>query len=70
MTIVPQTRLERAQKYTDGHKCLNQRKQIMKCRIHISDAASMVTSSKYFEGFIILVIGLNCITLAGSDATK
>ena len=23
MTIVPQTRLERAHKYTDGHKCLN-----------------------------------------------
>ena len=42
----------------------------MKCRIHISEAASIVTSSKYFEGFIILVIGLNCITLAGSDSTK
>ena len=30
----------------------------------------MVTSSKYFEGFIIVVIGLNCITLAQSDSTK
>ena len=36
----------------------------MKFRIHVSDASMMVTSSKYFEGFIIIVIGLNCITLA------
>ena len=42
----------------------------MKCRIHISESAKLITSSKYFEGFIILVIGLNCITLAGSDTTK
>ena len=70
MTVVPQTRLERAHHYTDGHKCLNTRKKIMKCRIHISDSASVITSSKYFEGFIIMVIGLNCITLAGSDFTK
>ena len=42
----------------------------MKFRIHVSDASLMVTSSKYFEGFIILVIGLNCITLAQSDSNK
>ena len=30
----------------------------------------MVTSSKYFEGFIIVVIGFNCVTLAQSDSTK
>lgn len=70
MTIVPQTRLERAHKYTDGHKLLNFRKKIMKIRIQISEFANMITSSKYFEGFIILIIGLNCITLAGSDSTK
>lgn len=70
LAVVPQTRLERAHNYTDGHKCLNTRKAIMKCRIHVSEMAHAVTSSKYFEGFIILVIGLNCITLAGSDSTK
>ena len=64
MAIVEQTRLERAHSHTDGHKCLNIRKKIMKFRIHVSDAANRVTSSKYFEGFIIVVIGLNCITLA------
>ena len=42
----------------------------MKVRIHISNAASFVTSNRYFEGFIILVIGLNCITLASSDSTR
>jgi len=70
MTVVNQTELEKAHKYTDGHKCLNQRKKIKKCKVHITDFASTITSSKYFEGFIILVIGLNCITLAGSDSTK
>ena len=55
---------------TDGHKCLNFRKKLMKFRIHVSNAATIVTSSKYFEGFIIVVIGLNCITLAQSDSTK
>lgn len=70
MTIVEQTRLELAHNHTDGHKCLNFRKKIMKVRIHVSNAANRVTSSKYFEGFIIVVIGLNCITLAQSDSTK
>ena len=70
MTIVQQSRLEQAHNYTDGHKCLNLRKKIMKFKIHISDAALAVTSHKFFEGFIILVIGLNCITLAQSDSTR
>jgi hypothetical protein len=70
MTIVKQTRLEQAHNYTDGHKCLNFRKKAIKFRIHVSDAASRITSSKYFEGFIILVISGNCITLAQSDSTK
>ena len=42
----------------------------MKVRIMISDASILITSSKYFEGFIIVVIGLNCITLAQSDSNK
>ena len=46
------------------------RKSILKFRIHVSEFANIITSSKYFEGFIILVIGLNCITLAGSDSKK
>jgi len=44
MTIVKQTRLEQAQNYTDGHKCLNFRKKIMKFRIHISDFALRIVS--------------------------
>lgn len=69
MTIVKQTRLEQAHSYTDGHKCLNFRKRIMKMRIHVSDVAFIITSHRFFEGFIIFVIGLNCITLAQSDST-
>lgn len=70
LSIVKQTRLEQVHNYTDGHKCLNFRKKVRKCRIHISEAALRITSHKTFEGFIILVIGLNCITLAQSDSTK
>ena len=70
MTIEMQTRLEQAHNYTDAHKCLNFRKKIMRCRIHISDAALRITSNRFFEGFIIVVIGLNCITLAQSDSTR
>ena len=64
MTIVDQTRLERAHSLTDGHKCLNFRKKVLKFKIHVSDASMLITSSKYFEGFIIMIIGLNCVTLA------
>lgn len=42
----------------------------MKVRIYITEIASLVTSNKLFEGFIILIIGLNCITLATFDSTK
>ena len=70
MTIVKQTRLEQAHNYKDGHKCLNFRKKIMKFRIHVSEASLQITSHRYFEGFIILVIGLNCVTLAQADANK
>ena len=55
---------------TDGHKCLNFRKKFKKIRIYVSDGANYLTSSRYFEGFIIVVIALNCITLAQSDSTR
>lgn len=41
----------------------------MRYRVHVSNFATMITSSRYFEAFIILIIGLNCITLAQSDST-
>ena len=70
MTVEKKTRMELAKDYTDGHKCLNIRRKIRKCRIWISDMAIIITSHRYFEGFIILVICLNCITLASGDATR
>ena len=36
----------------------------------MSDGASFITSTRYFEGMIIVVIGLNCITLAQSDSSR
>ena len=46
------------------------RKTIWRFSIHVRDTALRITSWRMFEGFIILVIGLNCITLAGSDSTR
>lgn len=42
----------------------------MRIRVHVTQFSSRVTASNYFENFIILIIGLNCITLAMSDSTK
>ena len=42
----------------------------MKVRIYISEAASVITGHKAFEAFVILIIALNCITLATFDSTK
>ena len=69
LTIVSQSRLERVQNYTDGHRCLNVRKDIMRFRIKVSDVCTLITKNRYFESFIILIIGLNCITLAQSNNT-
>ena len=42
----------------------------MKVRIYITELASLITGNKLFESFIIMIIGLNCITLATFDSTK
>ena len=42
----------------------------MKVRVYITEASFIITSNQLFESFIILIIGLNCITLAMSDSTK
>lgn len=70
LTVVKQSRLEQVNNYTDGHKCLPFRKRVMRFRVIVSDGATVITTNRFFEGFIILIIGLNCITLAQSDSTK
>ena len=66
--MVKQSRLEQVNNYTDGHKCLSFRKKMMLIRVYISNFASVITTNKFFEAFIIMIIGLNCITLAQSDS--
>ena len=70
MTIVTQSRLEQNEKYTDGHKCLNVRKRLIKFGIHVNEACTAVVNHRIFEGLIIVVIGLNCITLASADGSR
>ena len=69
MTIVKTSNLEKVNTYSDGHPCLMTRKKLMRIRVYINNFACLVTQNRYFETFIILVIGLNCITLAQSDST-
>ena len=69
-TVVKLSNLEQVQHYSDGWKCLTCRKKLMKVRIYFSETASLITGNTLFEGFIILIIGLNCITLATFDSTK
>ena len=64
------SKLEQAQLYTDGWKCLNCRRSFMKLRIYISEIACIITGHKAFEAFVILIIALNCITLATFDSSK
>lgn len=69
-TVAKQSRLEQVYNYEDGFKCLKCRRKVMKFRVYIIEIASMITGNKLFENLIILIIGLNCITLAQSDSTK
>ena len=41
----------------------------MKVKVKVSEVCIFITKNRYFEAFIILIIGLNCITLAQSDNT-
>ena len=69
LTIVQQSPLEKLANYTDGHKCLNNRKALMNCMGQVTHFCQTITQNKFFEYFIILVIVLNCFTLAQSDNT-
>lgn len=69
-TVATQSLLEQNHNYVDTFRCLQCRKKIMKFRIYITEVAFMITGNKLFESFIILIIGLNCITLANADSTK
>ena len=39
----------------------------MKFKIKVSDICVVITKNRFFESFIILIIGLNCITLAQAN---
>ncbi len=49
---------------------MNFRKRIMRMKVYVTEFSTRITGSNMFENFIILIIGLNCITLAMSDSTK
>jgi hypothetical protein len=69
MTIVKQSNLDEVHNYTDRYCCLPTRKKIMKYRVYVTNCAIIITTNRFFEAFIILIIGMNSVTLAQSDST-
>ena len=69
MNITGQSRLEKLKNFEDRWPCLNGRKMIMKIKIYITMAAEKIIKHPAFEFTSIMVILLNCITLAMEDPT-
>ena len=70
MNVTEQTKLERLKNFEDRWPCLNVRKAIMKVRIYITMSASMIIKHPAFETTSIVIILLNCVTLAMEDPTS
>ena len=69
MNITGQTRLEKLKNFEDRWPCLNGRKMILKVKIYITMSAEVIIKHPAFEATSIMVILLNCITLAMEDPT-
>ena len=70
MNIAKQDRLEKLKHKTDRWPCLNARKMIEKLQIYITMAAEAIIDHRSFETTSIIIIMLNCVTLAMEDPTK
>ena len=69
MNIAKQDRLEKLKHKTDRWPCLNLRKMMEKLQIYITMAAEKIIDHKSFETTTIIIIILNCVTLAMEDPT-
>ena len=69
MNITGQTRLEKLKNEEDRWPCLNGRKMIKKIKIYITMGAEAIIKHPAFETTSIIVIMLNCVTLAMEDPT-
>ena len=70
MNVTEQTRLERLKNYEDRWPCLNIRKSVKRLHIYIKMFADMVIKHPAFETTSIIIICLNCVTLAMENPTS
>ena len=69
MSITPQTRLERLSKSEDRWPCLDCRKSVKRVWIYVKEFCEWVIKQPAFETTSIIIIILNCVTLAMEDPT-
>ena len=69
MNITGQSRLEKLKNFEDRWPCLNGRKMFLKIKIYITEGAYVIIKHPAFETTSIIVILLNCVTLAMEDPT-
>ena len=69
MQVTEQTRLERLTNFEDRWPCLNFRKAILRVKIYITMSAELIIKHPAFETTSIIIILLNCVTLAMEDPT-
>ena len=70
MNVTEQTRLERLANKEDRWPCLNFRKAVSRVKIYITMGAEIIIKHPAFETTSIIIILLNCITLAMEDPTS
>ena len=58
------------QNFEDRWPCLNCRKFLWRMRIYITMAAETIIKHRAFESTTIIVIVLNCVTLAMEDPSQ
>ena len=69
MNVTELDRLEKLEKKVDGWPLLEFRRGILKVKLQITMIAEALINNTAFETISIIVILLNCVTLAMEDPT-
>ena len=69
MNVTELDRLEKLEKKVDGWPLLEFRRGILKVKLQITMIAEAIINNTAFETISIIVILLNCVTLAMEDPT-
>ena len=70
MNVTEMDRLEKLENQIDGWPLLEFRKSIMRVKIQINMITAAIINNTAFETISIIIILLNCVTLAMEDPTQ